>query len=83
MRKSWLAGAIAASAMGCTTYTGVARQGDTTYITGSFGFALFTVPWLRKCIDKDGRLVCKEIAVDDAILKRRGRPAEPPPPEDI
>jgi hypothetical protein len=62
--------ALAVSAVGCHSYSGIARTQDHVYLTGSTNFLFFGTNWVKKCNEKNGRLYCAELDVREGRLLR-------------
>lgn len=54
---------------GCAYYTGVAVKKEEVYLLGGTSFfGMFSSPWVKRCQEDSGRLVCQEMSIDDGPM---------------
>jgi hypothetical protein len=49
---------------GCHYYTGIAKIGNYIYLTGGTNYFGFGSPWVKRCSELDGQLVCEKVEVN-------------------
>ena len=60
---------------GCTWYTSSALRPDgQLYLVGSYGFAGFYVPIVKRCAEQQARMNCEDLDVADGYLAPAFRP---------